>query len=275
MRNQFNILATVALILCGARAQAGVRVWAVGDSFRIDPTSGKAFEANALVFPDSPSGNYRESNLLWDGARKRISLKAARNEIVSFQVIVERTTDAPLAGVDVKVSDLTGQATLPKDSVELFKEWYLNVTRRSAQDYSLGTGWYPDALIPCTHWTGKLFPKSYILPFSIPDLLNNIGPDQRNQAVWVDIYIPKDRKQAPAGTYESTVTVSSDAGDRVELSLSLSVWDFALPDETHLAGNIHTDTEIHNLGAGSKVLPDDPPAPAGDGGVGLRARYYG
>ena len=41
--------------------------------------------------------------------------------------------------------------------------------------------------------------------------------------------------------------MSSDAGDRVELSLSLNVWDFALPDETHLAGNIHTDTEIHNL----------------------------
>jgi len=90
MRNQFNMLATAALLLCGG-AQAGVRVWAVGDSLRIDPTSGKAFEANALVFPDSPGGNYRESNLLWDGARKRISLKAARNEIVSFQVIVERT----------------------------------------------------------------------------------------------------------------------------------------------------------------------------------------
>jgi hypothetical protein len=117
--------------------------------------------------------------------------------------------DAPLSGVDVKVSDLTGPARLPKESVELFKEWYLNVTRRSAQDYSLGTGWYPDALIPCTHWTGKLFPKSYILPFAVPDLLNNIGPDQRNQAVWVDIYIPKDRKLAPAGTYESTITVSS------------------------------------------------------------------
>src|SRR4029077_7039578 len=116
MRNQFNMLATVALMLCGG-AQAGVRVWAVGDSFRIDPTSGKAFEANALVFPDSPGGNYRESNLLWDGARKRISLKAARNEIVSFQVIVERTTDAPLTGVDLRFSDLTGPARLPKDSV--------------------------------------------------------------------------------------------------------------------------------------------------------------
>ena len=54
-------------------------------------------------------------------------------------------------------------------------------------------------------------------------------------------------KQAPPGTYESTITVTSDAGDRVELSLSLDVWDFALPDETHLAGNIHTDTEINTL----------------------------
>ncbi len=89
---------------------------------------------------------------------------------------------------------------LPHESVELFKEWYLNITRRSAQDYSLGTGWYPDALIPATRWSGKLFPKSYILPFDIPDLLNNIGPEQQNQAVWVDVYVPKDRRQAPPGT---------------------------------------------------------------------------
>ena len=187
------MLATVALLLCGgAQAQSGVRVWAVGDSFRIDPTNGKAFEANALVFPDSPGGNYRESNLLWDGARKRISLKAARNEIVSFQLIVERTDGRAALGrrCQSRRFDRPG-ATLPKDSVELFKEWYVNITRRSAQDYSLGTGWYPDALIPCTHWTGKLFPKSYILPFDVPDLLNNIGPDQRNQAVWVDVYVPR------------------------------------------------------------------------------------
>jgi hypothetical protein len=49
LRNQFNMLATVALLLCGAGNRCAV--WAVGDSFRIDPTNGKAFEANALVFP--------------------------------------------------------------------------------------------------------------------------------------------------------------------------------------------------------------------------------
>jgi len=249
MSTRLGLVFLMPLSIWGQQPAPQMRVWAVGDSFRIDATTGRAFEANSLVFPDAPGGKYRESSILWDGARKRISVKAARNEIVSFQVIVERAAGAPLTGVDVKVGDLAGPsgARLPHDSVELFKEWYVNITRRSAQDYSLGTGWYPDALIPCTHWTGKLFPKSYILPFDVPDLLNNIGPEQQNQAVWVDVYVPKDRRQAPPGTYESTISVSSDSGDRVSLSLSLSVWDFALPEETHLAGNIHTDTEIHNL----------------------------
>src|SRR6202171_2355179 len=125
MRNILSTPALVALLLStAAHAQTpAMRVWAVGDSLRIDSTRGKAFEANSLIFPDSPGGNYRESNLLWDGARKRISLKAARNEIVSFQLIVERAGDAPLSRVDVKYSELTrpGGVTLPKESVELFK----------------------------------------------------------------------------------------------------------------------------------------------------------
>ena len=229
------------------QAAPGMRVWAVGDYFRIDPTSGRAFEANSLIFPDAPRGDYKQASIVWDGEHKRISLKAARNEIVSFQLIVERASGAVLSRVDVKAGELNGPARLPKQSVELFKEWYVNIERRSAQDYSLGTGWYPDALIPATRWSGKLFPKSYILPFDVPDLLNNIGPEQHNQAVWVDVYVPRDRQQAPPGTYESTITVTSEAGDRIDLTLSLGVWDFALPDETHLAGNIHTDTELNTL----------------------------
>src|SRR5256885_757493 len=138
MRNILSTPALVAfLVSTSAHAQpAGMRVWAVGDSLRIDSTTGKAFEANSLIFPDAPGGNYRESNLLWDGGQKRISLKAARNEIVSFQLIIERTGDAPLSRVDVKYGDLMGPggARLLKDSVELFKEWYVNISRRSAQD---------------------------------------------------------------------------------------------------------------------------------------------
>jgi Domain of unknown function (DUF4091) len=251
--NKANFLAlATGMMLASLAADAqqpaeSMRIWAVGDAFRIDPTTGTAFETNALIFPDAPRGNFRESSLVWDGAHRHISLQSARNEIVSFQLIIERTSTAPLNRVDVKVGDLTGPATLPKSSVELYKEWYVKITKRSAQDYSLGTGWYPDALIPCSRWKGKLFPKSYILPFDVPDLLNNIGPAQRNQAVWVDIYVPRERGVALPGTYESTITVTSEAGERANLTLSLSLWDFALPDETHVAGNIHTDTELHNL----------------------------
>jgi hypothetical protein len=108
----------------------------------------------------------------------------------------------------------------------------------------LGTGWYPDGLIPCLRWSGNLFPSTFILPFDIPDLLNNISPKQTSQALWVDIYVPRERQSAPPGTYTSTVTVSSDLG-KIDLTLDLSVWDFALPEESHLRANIHTDTEIN------------------------------
>jgi len=96
----------IPVSIWGQQTNPQMHVWAVGDSFRIDATTGRAFEVNSLVFPDAPGGNYRETSLLWDSARKRISIKAARNEIVSFQVIVERTAASPLTGVDVKVGDL-------------------------------------------------------------------------------------------------------------------------------------------------------------------------
>jgi len=92
-------------LLCGAGTMAGppagMKVWVVGDSTRIDPTKNTAFEDNLLLFPDSLSGNYQESNLIWDGKQKRVSLKAAHNESVAFQIVVERTgtdTRVPVTG---------------------------------------------------------------------------------------------------------------------------------------------------------------------------------
>ena len=139
-----------------------------------------------------------------------------------------------------------GGARIGGRNIDLYKEWYVNVSKRSAENYSLGTGWYADALIPISHWSGKLFPSSYVMPFDIPDLMNNISREQRNHAIWMDIYVPKERVQAPPGSYSSQVTVSSSAGF-VSLKLQLQLWDFMLPEENHLAGNIHTDTEINTF----------------------------
>ncbi len=55
----------------------------------------------------------------------------------------------------------------------------------------------------------------------------------------MDIYIPRGRNQAPPGIYPSTFTVTSDAG-RADMSLQLQVWDFTLPEESRINGNIQS-----------------------------------
>jgi len=243
-------LTFICAVMClsSTIAMAGMDVWAVGDMVRIDPISGRAFEDNPLMFPDCQTGDYKTSNLIWDAAARRATLRAARNEMVAFQLIVERTGGEKLSQVRVEIGELTGPAgkRIPLTNVDLFKEWYVRVSRQSRQKYSLGTGYYPDALLPCLRWTGNLYPHMYVHPFEIPDLMNGIGNRQRNQALWVDIWIPPDRMDAPPGTYTSKIRIRSNAGD-AEVSLVVQVWDFALPEETHVMGNIHTDTELNTF----------------------------
>jgi hypothetical protein len=227
---------------------AGMRVWVVGDSTRIDPTKNTSFEDNRLLFPDSLSGKYQDSNLIWDGQLRRISLKAARNETIAFQIVVERTGSEKLSNIKVNVGEPAGPGgkKIPTENIGLYKEWYVHVTKPSRQSYTLGTGYYPDALLPCLRWTGNLYPHAYVMPFEIPDTMTDMGQEQRNQALWVDIFVPRDRQEAPPGNYTSAITVTSDGG-QAELSLQLQLWDFALPDESHIKGNIHTDTEINTF----------------------------
>ncbi len=226
----------------------GMKVWVVGDSLRINPIDNRAYEENPILFPDSISGQYQESNLVWQASRKLISLRAARNEIIAFQIVVERLGEGSLKNVNVELNDFEGSEgnRISKKNLDLYREWYVKLRKRSAQDYSLGTGWYPDALLPCLRWTGNLYPHNLVHPFEIPDPLNNIGTSQRSQTLWVDLYVPRNRKAAPPGTYESTITISSDAGS-TELTVRLKIWDFELPEKNHLSGNIHTNTEINTF----------------------------
>ena len=118
--------------------------------------------------------------------------------------------------------------------LQVFKEWYVPVRRASTgyEASSLGPGWYPDALLPKR-------PENLTtgFPFSIPDLYNNI-PDQKNQALWIDVFIPEDRKSAPPGGYTGNIDVTSKGAAKETLHVSLQVWAFALPQENHLPGDI-------------------------------------
>jgi hypothetical protein len=97
----------------------------------------------------------------------------------------------------------------------------------------LGPGWYPDALVPAA--------RSGVISLGIPNPKNHIGASQRNQTVWVDLYVPRERKAAPPGQYQGTLTVSSPEATR-EIAVELEVRDFALPDEFHCRGDIWNGT---------------------------------
>ncbi len=226
-------------------SETSVNIWATGDGMRVEPVTGKYLEDRADIHADYPAGDYRSRNAAWDAASGAVRLRAARNEFVAFQVIVESAGPAspgrsPVRGVQVRLSGLRGPggASIAGRNVALFKAWYLHVTAASTgyEKSSLGPGWYPDALLPAA-------PGEPVI-LDIPDERNGIGPAQRNHTVWVDVYVPRDRADAPPGKYVGELTVSWPGGRRT-ISVELAVWDFALPDEIHCRGDIWNGSIRH------------------------------
>ena len=213
-------------------SQARLSAWATGDGVRVNPETGRYFEDRTGIHADYPSGDYRTGNPTWEAGTGRVILHAARNEFVSFQVIVE--CDKAVSGVSVRLASLSGPegAVISERNIALFKAWYARVYQGSTgyETLSLGPGWYPDALLPSEDEGG--------ISFDIPDARNAIGAGQRNQTVWVDIYVPCDRAEAPPGDYTGRLAVCSPAGER-DITVRLKVWDFALPDEIHCRGDIY------------------------------------
>jgi hypothetical protein len=104
-------------------------------------------------------------------------------------------------------------------------------------------------------------------PLTLPDFRNHID-DQHFLLVWVDQFVPFEREKAPPGIYESTITVEAD-GQRRELPIELIVWDFAIPNENKLTGNIQQsgfirrleedrELELYQLFKKHRIIPTDP-----------------
>jgi len=240
------------ILLGGLLAQAATSpsprpaVWAIGEGFRVDPLTGKVREAQRLDGNPLPKDfDYHRRNFVWDAAQRRITLVAARNEVVAYQLQIP----GPAKGVTVTCSDLKGPAVIRADTdIEVLKQWYLHVTQNSSNadsttaGYNLGLGWYADALIPLDAGGG------YGQPFDIPDRMNKI-PGQKFQGVWVDIYVPRD---VPAGVYEGTVTVAGD-GLAETLAVSLRVFDVTLSDDYACEVGLNNYGSIGNKGSATRL----------------------
>jgi len=158
-----------------------------------------------------------------DGPAKgrEVRLAAARNEWESFQILLRSDTAA--AGIRVDPGDLQGPggAALRAADARLFRQHQMELTVPTVRNKKFRPGWYPEPLIPLRHpVTRGPLPASAPLravPFDLPA--------GQTHGFWVDLHVPQ---KAKPGTYQGTYRLSG-GGQTVQVPVTLTVWDFALP----------------------------------------------
>jgi len=192
------------------------------------------------------------TNRVWDGSQ--IKVFGARNEVVSFNIILEGGTQTA-TNVSVSLNQLTGPngAKISTKAVtgdrvfdwvgrniEIFYVRYLPIKGLSLLSYE---GYYYDERhVPQRFrrpWTGqgvgsgtwynrpdhdKFYPD-----IAVPmELIHKFSvPANQNQSIWVDVYIPK---TSPAGIYQGTVTITENKFATKQVPVQVQVRNFTLPD---------------------------------------------
>ena len=136
--------------------QPQMRVWKYGPSTTgaYPPVRNQPFEDNR-VFSQTEIRRVTSIKSVWDGTARRITLKAARNETVAFQIVIDRTGET-LSNVMVAPAELAGPngAKISLENIDLFREWYVYVKNPTKESYTLGPGWYADGFAPLTAGPG-------------------------------------------------------------------------------------------------------------------------
>ncbi|GEM_PF-1864914 len=204
------------------------RVYAVPDVVKVDPVSGAVLQGGDVYRIDE---SYSLANPVYRaGGRPQISLQAASNEVVAFQMIVEKGAK-PIEDLKISMSDLAGASgkIAANPNAQFFREWYIKSSAQ--QKRQLGpnevedvkirpVAWHADAAVPLAEPFG--------VTASVPAAGNNIE-GQTNQAIWVDLYVPKGTKP---GEYHGEVTLEAKGVNGVKMPVQLTVLPLTLPDKS-------------------------------------------
>ena len=200
------LTAWVVLTLCGT-ARAALNVWTLTETRHV-PRS------------DPP------------GSERAVHLAAARNEWVNFQILLR--ADQPEKGIGLEAGDLKGPAgsVLPASDARRYRQHQLHLEVGTYRNDGFKPDWYPDPLIPFAHpLTGKKLEGARIIavPFDLPA--------NETHGFWVDLYIPTN---ATPGEYRGVYLVTTGGGHRSEVPISLTVWNFPLPETPTLVTEFGT-----------------------------------
>ncbi len=154
----------------------------------------KVHPVNGQLIPPEPA-DYLAANHLWNAEARRITLHAARNEFVAFQILLRGHVPAREIQPKLVFDGPDGRA------IKVEFGLYHPITTR--------IGPLPDPIVPLS------FTAHAILGIT-------------SQSLHVEVYIPH---SLPAGLHRGVLTLSSPGKqESLRLPVELTVWDFTLPD---------------------------------------------
>jgi len=185
---------------------AGVlNYWACSELAKVNPLTGNRHEDG---YTQTGDDNYKKANVVWDSSTNTVTLRPVRNQVVGFQLIIERLL-SNLTGITITADNLNGPDGATIDASQMIEFFKLHYVGSETQ--------YPDPAIPLSP------------PFSqnldIPSINN---PQGTFQGIWCDIYIPRG---ATPGNYTGTITVDCNELDQpVDINLEVIVASPVIPD---------------------------------------------
>lgn len=152
------------------------------------------------------------------GEQRELSLFAARNEFVSFQVAFHGGQTG-FTVRSVKLHTPLGPGPISEGNLTVYREAFIDITQPSQPDPKPGL--WPDGLIPDRdELVGE---KRLAFPLVVP-------PGEA-RALWVDLHVPAD--MGP-GSYSGSLEVQVGEGEPGQLKLQLHVVDATLPSTPSL-----------------------------------------
>lgn len=178
--------------------------WGCSQLTKVNPVTGNRMEDG---YTGPANDLYKRANPVWDSALNTIQLDAVRNQMIGFQVIVQKLASS-LTGISLSSSDLAGPGGSVISAANHIDFYRLH--------YTSGSVSYPDPAIP-------LFPP-FADSFDFADT-----PDFTHRSIWADTYIPRD---IPPGTYTGTLTLNADQLPApISINLEVEVASPVLPDQ--------------------------------------------
>jgi len=160
----------------------------------------KVHPVTGTLIPEEPPG-YLTANHLWDAAGPQITLQAARNEVVAFQVLLRAPTSFPATTVQPELvfDGPAGKA--------------IQVEMGRYHPVATKLGPLPDPIVPLTDPA-------------------DATSGAKNQSLHIELYVPHGLATGEyRGTLSLTLTLRGPAvGQALALPVVLKVWDFTLPD---------------------------------------------